>query len=247
MKLFSVFGITGSGKTTTIERIISELVKRGYTVGSVKDIHFEAFAMDTEGSNTDRHRKAGSQQVTARGLYETDILYQRQLKIDEILQHYDHDFVVLEGVESGNFPKIVTGHNLSEVKERYDPSVMAISGRVSSQLTHYNNVPAIDATTDIERLVDLIEDQVYERLPDFPAECCTACGQSCQKLGQLILRGEARREDCVLQNAKIRLSINGNPIEMVPFVQTILTNAIEGVVKELDGYQKGAPIEIEIT
>ena len=47
MKLFSVIGITKSGKTTTIENIIRELRKRRYTVGSVKEIHFEAFAIDT--------------------------------------------------------------------------------------------------------------------------------------------------------------------------------------------------------
>ena len=59
MKVFSVFGITKSGKTTTIENIIAELRKRRYSVGSVKEIHFEIFAIDTEGTNADRHKKDG--------------------------------------------------------------------------------------------------------------------------------------------------------------------------------------------
>ncbi|HCS10941.1 MAG TPA: molybdopterin-guanine dinucleotide biosynthesis protein, partial [Clostridiales bacterium] len=54
MKVFSVIGITKSGKTTTIENIIKELRKRNYTVGSVKEIHFEEFKMDVEGTNTHR-------------------------------------------------------------------------------------------------------------------------------------------------------------------------------------------------
>ena len=33
---------------------------------------------------------------------------------------------------------------------------------------------------------------------------------------------------------------------MVPFVQKILFNSIEGVVKELEGYKKGATIEIRM-
>ena len=41
MKVFSVIGISKSGKTTTIENIIKELRKRNYSVGSVKEIHFE--------------------------------------------------------------------------------------------------------------------------------------------------------------------------------------------------------------
>lgn len=71
MKVFSVYGITKSGKTTTIENIIRELKRRGYTVGSVKEIHYEKFAIDTEGTNTDRHRRAGAEPVTARGHFET--------------------------------------------------------------------------------------------------------------------------------------------------------------------------------
>ena len=64
MKVFSVIGLTKSGKTTTIENIIKELRKRNYTVGSVKEIHFEKFKMDVDGTNTHRHKMAGSQLVT---------------------------------------------------------------------------------------------------------------------------------------------------------------------------------------
>ena len=36
---------------------------------------------------------AGSQLVTARGMYETDILFQEKLDMDEILKFYNHDYV----------------------------------------------------------------------------------------------------------------------------------------------------------
>jgi molybdopterin-guanine dinucleotide biosynthesis protein B len=52
MKVFSVIGLSKSGKTTTIENIIKELRRRNYTVGSVKEIHFEKFKMDIEGTFT---------------------------------------------------------------------------------------------------------------------------------------------------------------------------------------------------
>lgn len=67
MRIFSVSGISKSGKTTTIEEIIKELRRRRYTVGSIKDIHFEAFAIDGPSTNTARHRRAGSELVTAWG------------------------------------------------------------------------------------------------------------------------------------------------------------------------------------
>ncbi len=246
MRVFSVFGITQSGKTTTIENIIRELRKRRYSVGSVKEIHFEKFAIDKEGTNTYRHRMAGSELVTARGYKETDILFQRMLSMDEILKFYHHDFVVLEGVTDCNVPKIVTAHNTAEVDERLDDTVFAISGRIANDLKEYRGIPVINPMEDTERLVDLVEQKVYERLPDFPPECCRACGYSCRELGIRILKGEARREDCVLSDSNIKLLIDGREIDMVPFVQKILFNAVEGVVKELEGYKKGAKVEIRI-
>ncbi|MCL0076168.1 molybdopterin-guanine dinucleotide biosynthesis protein MobB, partial [Dehalococcoidia bacterium] len=102
MKAFSVIGITQSGKTTTIENIIRGLKKRRYSVGSVKEIHFEEFAIDQEGTNTYRHRVAGSELVTARGYYETDILFPEQLSMEQILRFYEQDYIVLEGVTDCN-------------------------------------------------------------------------------------------------------------------------------------------------
>jgi molybdopterin-guanine dinucleotide biosynthesis protein B len=246
MRVFSVYGITQSGKTTTIENIIRELKKRRYSVGSVKEIHFEKFAIDKEGTNTYRHRMAGSELVTARGYKETDILFQRMLSMDEILRFYHHDFVVLEGVTDCNVPKIVTAHNTAEVDERLDETVFAISGRLANDIEDYKGIPVISAVDNIEGLVDLIEQKVYEKLPDFPPECCSACGYSCNELAIRILKGQAKREDCLLSDSNIKLMIDGQQIGMVPFVQRILYNSIEGVVKELEGYKKGAKVEIRI-
>lgn len=246
MKVFSVVGITESGKTTTIENIIKELKRRNYSVGSVKEIHFEQFAIDTEGSNTYRHKEAGSQLVTARGYYETDILFQERLSIDEILKFYNHDFVILEGVTDSNVPKIITAHNEEELLERLDDLVFAISGRISNRLEEFEGLPVINTLDKVEKLVDLIEEKVFEKLPDFPEECCSQCGYSCNQLAALILKGKAKREDCALTDSKVKLQIDEKEIKMVPFVQRILSNAVLGVVKELEGYEEGKEITVRI-
>lgn len=246
MRVFSVVGITQSGKTTTIENIIKELRKRKYSVGSVKEIHFEKFAIDTEGTNTYRHKKAGSQLVTARGYYETDILFQEKLSIDEVLKLYSHDFVVLEGVTDSNAPKIIAAHDEKEVLERLDDLVFAISGRMSNTMDEFKGIPVINTMDNVERLVDLIEEKVYDKLPDFPEECCNGCGYNCRQLGAMILKGKAKREDCILNRSKVKLQIDGKEVDMVPFVQNILFNTVLGVVKELKGYEQGKEISIKI-
>ncbi len=244
MKVFSVIGISKSGKTTTIENIIKELRRRKYTVGSVKEIHYEKFKIDIEGSNTYRHKDAGSQLVTARGMYETDILFQNKLNINEILSFYNHDFVVLEGVRDTCAPKIVTAHNIEGILEKMDERTFAISGRISEGLLDYEGIPVINSLTDIEKLVDLIEERVFERLPDVDDECCQSCGHTCSQLSALILKGKAERGDCTLTEQSIILKVDGKEITMVPFVQNILINTIEGIAKELNGYTKNGDIEI---
>ena len=142
MKVFSVCGLSGSGKTTTIEMVISELIRRGYTVGSVKDIHFEGFAMDREGTNTDRHKKAGASPVTARGSNETDVLFGSRLSLDEILRFYRQDYVVLEGAREPGIPAIFTGTTFNELDELDNPLVFAVSGKISAQIDGYKGIPS---------------------------------------------------------------------------------------------------------
>jgi len=248
LKVLSVCGISGSGKTTTVEHIITELTARDYRVGSVKEIHFEAFAMDSDPqSNTRRHRTAGARLVCARGINETDLLFEEKLPVAKILEFYekDYDWVVMEGVSDICIPTIVTAHNENDLAEKWSNMAFCVSGRISSQIKEYCGVPAINATTDIKRLVDLIELKVYTRLPSFPPECCTACGiDSCDNFARAVMAGRKRRTDCVADRG-VALSIDGRQIDMVPFVQNILKNAALGVISELDGYIPGCNIEIK--
>lgn len=157
MKVFSIIGVSLSGKTTAVEVLTAELRRRNYRVGSVKDIHFEGFAIDTQGSNTHRHRMAGSQLVIARGLYETDILYQRRLTLAEILEFFDHDFVILEGSSDFMGPGIIAAHTEKEIDERRRDTIFAVTGKIAENLTEYKGLPVINSLTDGGHLADLVE------------------------------------------------------------------------------------------
>ncbi|MDD4583944.1 MAG: molybdopterin-guanine dinucleotide biosynthesis protein MobB [Eubacteriales bacterium] len=162
MKVFSVFGCSDSGKTSSVERIIAELCRRKYSVGSIKDIHFRDFAIDREGTDTQRHKLAGSQLVTARGLYETDVLFQSRLSLREVLRFYDQDFVVLEGENNFEGPGIISAYTEHEIEERMRETVFAVVGRISDRISEYKGLPVINALKDVAKLVDLIEEKVPE-------------------------------------------------------------------------------------
>lgn len=247
MKAIAINGTSNSGKTTVCEVIIKGLRERGYTVGSVKEIHSPDFALDPDlGEDTGRHRNSGSQLVTARAFYETDVLYQEKLSIDEILKHYDHDFVILEGVTDCNCPRILTAHNEDEVKERMDERVVAVSGVLANtDPPEVLGFPVFHALKNPKGLVDFVEERAFEPLPSFDSDCCCLCGYSCRELSGRIARQKARRDDCVLDTQMVELVIDGVAIPMVPFVQRILKNAVLGVAKELDGY-KHSKIEVRL-
>ena len=250
MKALSVIGITKSGKTTIIENIIKELKRRSFSVGSIKEIHYEKFAIDTEGTNTYRHTAAGAEVVTARGYKETDILFPVQLAVEDILRFYTQDYVVMEGVSDYNVPVILCAHNLEELEEHRDREyfkrVFVISGVVADSGEDFGGIPFINAEKNISELVDLIVEKVFDVLPDFDPECCNECGYNCRELASRILKGNSYREDCKLTESDIVLSIDGKPVGMVPFVQSILKDTVKALVSNLKGYRQGKKVEITI-
>ncbi len=61
-KVFGIAGWKNSGKTTMVERLVAEFVRRGRTVATVKHAH-HGFEIDREGTDSYRHRQAGAAQV----------------------------------------------------------------------------------------------------------------------------------------------------------------------------------------
>ena len=62
MKIFGIIGWQNSGKTTLTERLLAELLSRGYTVSTVKHVHHDV-DLDKPGKDTWRHREAGASEV----------------------------------------------------------------------------------------------------------------------------------------------------------------------------------------
>lgn len=243
MKVFSVTGTTGTGKTTVVEKLIAEFCARGYTVGSVKEIHYEQFRIDTEGKNTWRHRQAGASTVTALGMHETDVMYTGKMDIYDVLKHYDQDIVALEGVSDAVVPNIACAAEDGEPK--VSPLTVAVSGRYANTHTgEYNGLPIYNAVTDVKALADLLLAKMPELMQDVDPKCCGLCGCDCRTFLSKCLKGEESVERCVLGNKQLSLKIDGEEIVIVPFVESVLKNVILGVVKELKGYKKGGKIEI---
>ncbi|MCQ4635578.1 molybdopterin-guanine dinucleotide biosynthesis protein B [Anaerovorax odorimutans] len=157
MRVIMVKGFSKTGKTTTVTQIIKELRRRGYSVGTVKDIHYQGFTMDHPDTDTYKHAKAGAERVTALGEKETDILFSRRMEIDAVLKYYKEDFVILEGDSGADCPAILTGATEEDLEKRMTDNVIAVSGIISGKLNRYGKLPVINCLEEVEKMADLIE------------------------------------------------------------------------------------------
>ncbi|MEM8878570.1 MAG: molybdopterin-guanine dinucleotide biosynthesis protein B [Pseudomonadota bacterium] len=108
-----VFGITGwknSGKTTLTTSLIAEFARRGYAVSSIKHAH-HAFDLDTEGTDSYRHRASGSSEVAIVGSQRWAIMHELRDEAEPALEDIiarlsPCDLVLIEGYKREPIPKI---------------------------------------------------------------------------------------------------------------------------------------------
>jgi molybdopterin synthase catalytic subunit len=119
MKVISIVGYKKTGKTTLVERLVSELSKHG-TVGTVKHSREEILP---PGGDTDRHLASGAA-VTIGVTPTRSIKILRSTDVDGALRELAMegvDFAVVEGFKQSSLPKIAVGDvEASDVVARVD-------------------------------------------------------------------------------------------------------------------------------
>jgi molybdopterin-guanine dinucleotide biosynthesis protein B len=124
-------GITGwknAGKTTLVERLVTELVRRGWTVNTVKHAHHDA-DVDQPGRDSYRHRAAGAKEVALVGGHRYAIMReQEEPTLAEVLARLSAaDFVLIEGYKREAHPKIEVRAGTGEPMAPRDSSIVAIA------------------------------------------------------------------------------------------------------------------------
>lgn len=155
MKIVGAYGYKKSGKTTVVTSIINGLTERGYSVSSAKSIHIEDFSMETEGTDTFRHHASGAQRV---GLVypkgKAMLFYDAQT--EDFLNHFESDYLILEGFREFNCPKILCAKEESDIENDIRDEVFCISGLISNRLSEYKGIPIFDYRK-VDKIIELIE------------------------------------------------------------------------------------------
>ncbi len=160
--ILSIVGKSESGKTTLIEKLVPELVRRGYRIATIKhDVH--GFEIDREGKDSWRHKQAGAHTVVISSPRKLALIrdVDHDAELPELREQYirDVDLILTEGFKRNNQPKIEVFRQEvhQELLCRKEDNLVAIASNRRFDV----GVPCFDLN-DAHGLVDLIEDHFLQ-------------------------------------------------------------------------------------
>jgi molybdopterin-guanine dinucleotide biosynthesis protein MobB len=169
--VIAAVGMSGSGKTTTIEYLIAQLSSMGYRVGAIKHIHREGFTIDKEGTNTWRFSKAGSKITVAISPEEIAIIEKTNAalgdldKVIRFLENEKLDIIFIEGFKGAiskkaEILKIITAKTPEDLEKTLDeavPPILAITGLIAKNKPALSKLPIVDLPDEGAKLLDIVK------------------------------------------------------------------------------------------
>ena len=158
--IISIVGRSKSGKTTLIEGLIPEFMKRGYRVATIKH-HNKAFQIDHEGKDSWRHKQAGAHTVIISSPQKVALIedVSQDLSLDDLANRFIQgaDIIIAEGFKRDKHPKIevfrkaIHPHPLAPELE----NMIAVVSDCPLSL----DIPCMDFN-DIKGIADVIEERI---------------------------------------------------------------------------------------
>jgi len=147
-----VYGVSDTGKTRLVERLLLMLIQKGRRVGTVKMSRSEQLHFDMEGKDTHRHIKAGSMVTAASSLSNAAVFIPKRQDVHHLIEMMsitgDLDLVIVEGMGDDvppTAPKVAVG----EVKGRVPGTIMELPDSEGELEGLYHLIDRIMATSEI--------------------------------------------------------------------------------------------------
>ncbi len=225
--ILGIYGYQDSGKTMLVEELVRALVKKGYMVSSIKHTPHDK-TIDSEGKDTWRHWKAGSDPVVFSSDTETTIIKHSKTSADDIarmlMAEFKPDVLVIEGFKGGSFPKVAIGN---------------VTPRKGTVLKNPKLAEIVEYT-EREVAVERIKDQL-------PGLDCRKCGLDCDGLARAIVAGRRKLKDCKeLSGIGVEVLVGGKRMAVGKFVASIVDETVRGMLGSLKGYEPGKFVEIRL-
>lgn len=226
--IIGIYGFQDAGKTLLVEDLVRALVGKGYRVASIKHTA-HAKSIDSEGKDTWRHWKAGSDPVVFMSSTETSIIKHSRTTEEGLVQlvmgEFGPDVLVIEGNKRGDHPKVRIG------------DAPKSPGTVLSN-------------PSLKVLLAYIEREVaFERARGQLAGLdCEKCGLDCDRLARAIVDGKRKVADCKeLSDIKVDVLVGGRRLATGRFVSEVVDGTVRGMLGSMKGYRQDEDVEIRLS
>lgn len=110
MRIYGVTGWKNTGKTGLMERLVTEITGRGFTVSTLKHAH-HATDVDHPGRDSYRHREAGAGEVIVASPNRWAVMHELrgapEPTMAELLEKFSPvDLILIEGYKRESHPKV---------------------------------------------------------------------------------------------------------------------------------------------
>jgi molybdopterin-guanine dinucleotide biosynthesis protein B len=239
----AVVGYKNSGKTRVVETLVSELVKRGRRVGTLKHTA-DDIKLDTPGKDTQRHRDAGSRATAIIQESTAAIFLDQHLSLQQVTEKLGPlDVLIIEGFKSHNtHARILVPRENSDLDQLRNGLEIAYVKMPESKFDMKTDLPLFNLN-QIAELTDLVEAKAF---PILPGLNCHSCGyDDCLSMGQALLAGEAEITQCVRYKSNFTFKVNDTNIPLNNFTRSAIQNVILGFIKTLKGVEEAEKVYLE--
>ncbi len=166
MRVFGIIGWKNAGKTGLMERLVTEITARGFSVSTVKHVHHDV-DLDRPGKDSYRHRIAGAREVILASAQRFALMAEHrgpEPTLESVLARLAPvDLVLVEGYKRDAHPKLEVFRAEAEhaLIQPGDPTVLAVA---TDSVLAPLSVPKLDLN-DTRAVADFVLLQVGLQQP----------------------------------------------------------------------------------
>jgi len=165
--IIGFYGLSNTGKTTLVTRLIKKLTEKKYNVASIKQTT-HSYSIDSPGKDTWKHARAGSDLVCFQTMVETSFIIKQELsfgKIKEIISCIDdYDVILVEGARDEHIQKI----RLDEKTPVRDNTAFTFDGDINKVISFIEK--NVEGMRTMAKKVELVINGKRVPLSEFPEE-----------------------------------------------------------------------------
>jgi len=246
-----------AGKTSTIVQLVKLFSKKGIRVGVVKHGHSYDPAFDLrsgeDAKDTVRFVEAGSA-VAVVVTDELTVTITNIESLERVVENLSNqvDIAFLEGFkETKCYPRVIVAEATSDISQLLTSTTIAVTGKAAvmcyEELKHL--YPSLNIARSAEELAETLYSFMIESITEkIGGKSCGVCGHlNCEEFIKALRTGKARPTACPQVSPRVSVYLDGKPLSLNPFVQSIIEKTLRGMLSSLKGVGKHRRTEIFIS